>query len=178
MRILLALWQVKPCADYLLGEAEATRRQRSWCGERKEKRAGSEGSRSCGRRERKREQGQREAKKLWKETELLPQVLSYSHEAPSSSEFYPVSLQSILLDLSKYLFLPVKKSSTYKRAFSDCQGLKKYSTLQPGIEKAAGSRTKITNRIIKDYEKFGLPCGPVTRLITQCITKIFRPLMT
>ena len=85
---------------------------------------------------------------------MLPQVLSYSHEAPSSSEFYPVSLQSILLDLSKYLFLPVKKSSTYKRAFSDCQGLKKYSTLQPGIEKAAGSRTKITNRIIKDYEKF------------------------
>lgn len=64
------------------------------------------------------------------------------------------------------------------RAFSDCQGLKKYSTLQPGIEKAAGSRTKITNQIIKDYEKFGLPCGPVVRLITQCITKIFRLLMT
>ena len=31
----------------LLGEAEATRRQRSWCGERKEKRVGSEGSREA-----------------------------------------------------------------------------------------------------------------------------------
>lgn len=64
------------------------------------------------------------------------------------------------------------------RAFSDYQGLKKYATLQPGIEKAAWSRTKITNQIIKDYVKFGLPCGSVIRLITRCITKIFRPLMT
>ena len=86
-------------------ESRVRGKQKLWK-EREEKGAGSEGSREA-----------------VEETELLPQVLSYSHEAPSSSEFYPVSLQSILLDLSKYLFLPVKKSSTYKRAFSDCQGL-------------------------------------------------------
>ena len=73
---------------------------------REEKRAGSEGSRE----EAVKEDGVA-ASTFW-----LP-VLSYSPEAPSSSEFYPVSLQSILLNLSKYLLLPVKKSSTYKGIF-------------------------------------------------------------
>lgn len=55
---------------------------------------------------------------------------------PSSFEFYPVSLQSVLLDLSK-VSVSFSQEKFIQKGIFRLSGLKKFATLQPGIEKAA-----------------------------------------